>query len=159
MMWPFTKRKKAKVRKSMSRIVLNEIKSDVEGLKNQINNIDLDNKLNKLEIRLTDRIDNLLGKALNNIQSPYTYNLDKSKTSLKQTQEKRVIQAFRRTKKQLAKERILEMQKNTPIPTIKVKLMQELGISKASFYNYLKELDNEAQFQEVQKSSLSKLSK
>ena len=157
-MWPFFKRKKVK-RKSTSRItnnskVLKDIKEDVESLKVQISNIDLDNKLDKLETRLSLRIDNLLGKALNNMQSPNS--LNKSKTSLRQVQEQRVIQAFRRTKKQVAKDRILEMQKNTPIPSIKAKLMQELGISKASFYNYLKELDNEEQVQEVQKSKLSK---
>ena len=92
-----------------------------------------DNKLDKLENRLSLRIDTLLVKALGNMQG--LNSLNKSKTSIRHIQEQRVIQAFRRTKKQVAKANILKMQKNTTIPYIKAKLMQKLGKCKSTFKN------------------------
>ncbi len=150
MFW-ITKKKFNKFLDSLKRKDKDLIK-EFGSLKVQISNLDLDNKLSKLEARLSNRIDVVLVEALRNksiISSPIK---SRSKGSLRQVQENRVIHAFRQTKKQIAKGRIQQMLKNVPVPSIKTKLMQELGISKASFYNYLKELDNEIKVQIVQKS-------
>ncbi len=114
---------------------------------------DLDNHLDLLEKRLNDRIDTLLVATLKNLkvqEVQISPNKNKSKTSLRQIQENKVIQAFRHTKKQVTKQKIRELLRNTPISSIKTKLMRELGISKASFYNYLKEIEKEIQVQQVQ---------
>lgn len=119
---------------------------------------DLDNNLDLLEKRLNNRIDTILITALDKIktsESPRSLNKEKSKTSLRQTQENKIIQAFRQTKKQIAKQRIQELQENMSIPSIKIKLMNELGISKASFYNYLKEIDRDTNISKVQISPRS----
>lgn len=67
---------------------------------------------------------------------------NKSKTSLRQVQEKYIIHRLRQSKKTIAKQKILDyaVKQKIPIPEIKVKLMSELNISKASFYNYINEL-------------------
>ncbi len=75
----------------------------------------------------------------------------KSKTSLRQIQENKVIRALTQTKKQIAKEKISELRGSMSIANIKDKLISELGISKASFYNYLKELDNDIKIQVIQR--------
>ena len=118
------------------------LKVQIDGLKVQLDKLNLDNKLCLLEHRLSDRIDNILIEAIKNKPlMSISPSPNKSKTSQRQVQENRVIQAFRQTKKQIAKEKIALLIKTHSIPSIKALLMQELGISKASFYNYLKELD------------------
>lgn len=68
----------------------------------------------------------------------------KSKTSLRQVQEKTLIHRLRQARKEQAKQQILEFVKQKiPIPSIKIKVMSKLGISKASFYNYVNELITE----------------
>lgn len=129
---------------------------DVQSLKVHLDrlNLDLDNKLSKLEERLSNRIDKILIEALKNktiISSPISPIKEVSKTSLRQVQENKVIQAFRHTKKQIAKERIKALEQTQSIPSIKALLMKELGISKASFYNYLKELDIEQRIKDSPK--------
>lgn len=96
-------------------------------------------------------------EMLEKSKSPSSLKVQESKTSLRQVQERYVLNKFRQSKKKIAKEKIIEYtQQNIPIPNIKIKIMNELNISKASFYNYVNELVREGSLKVQESKSLNK---
>lgn len=69
---------------------------------------------------------------------------NKSKTGLRQVQEKALIHKFRQSRKQQSRQLILEFAaQEIPIADMRIKVMSKFNISKASFHNYVNGLIQE----------------